>query len=93
MAQEDMFTAVFSGEARTKDLNLRLAHELIAKGRYCDVIGAESGFEPFRLPEHRPPLQPILEILPVQMMTLALAGLSEREAGHFEHATKVTLTE
>jgi hypothetical protein len=29
----------------------------------------------------------------VQMMTLALAGLAGREAGHFEQATKITGTE
>jgi len=34
-----------------------------------------------------------VEILPVQMMTLALAALARREAGKFERATKVTAVE
>jgi hypothetical protein len=35
----------------------------------------------------------VLEILPVQMMTLALAGLRNLSAGSFSLATKVTTTE
>jgi hypothetical protein len=38
-------------------------------------------------------IRPILEILPVEMITLALAALAGREAGRFESATKVTTTE
>jgi glucosamine--fructose-6-phosphate aminotransferase (isomerizing) len=46
-----------------------------------------------RIPACDAELLPILEILPVEMMTLALAGLAGREAGKFEHASKVTETE
>jgi glucosamine--fructose-6-phosphate aminotransferase (isomerizing) len=46
-----------------------------------------------RLPDGDPALLPILEILPVQMMTLAMAALAGREAGHFERASKITDTE
>jgi hypothetical protein len=38
-------------------------------------------------------LRSILEILPVQMITLALAAQAGREPGRFELATKVTTTE
>jgi glutamine---fructose-6-phosphate transaminase (isomerizing) len=38
-------------------------------------------------------LRTVVEILPVQMMTLALASLAGREAGKFERATKVTAVE
>lgn len=44
----------------------------------------------FRLPEAPERLWPVLEILPVQMMTLALAGLAGRRPGVFERASKVT---
>jgi glucosamine--fructose-6-phosphate aminotransferase (isomerizing) len=93
MLQENMFTAVFSGDTRTRALNLRLVRELTERKMKCEVIGSESGFQPFKLQESDPLLCPILEILPVEMITLALAGLSGREAGHFEHASKVTDTE
>ena len=38
-------------------------------------------------------MRPLLEMLPVQMITIALAALAGREAGKFERATKVTTTE
>jgi glucosamine--fructose-6-phosphate aminotransferase (isomerizing) len=57
------------------------------------LIGERSEFESFRLVEHEPAIRPILEILPVQMITIALAALARREAGKFERATKITKTE
>jgi glucosamine--fructose-6-phosphate aminotransferase (isomerizing) len=36
---------------------------------------------------------PIAEILPIQMITLALAALAGREPGKFVRATKVTAVE
>jgi glucosamine--fructose-6-phosphate aminotransferase (isomerizing) len=93
MLHEDMWIGVYSGDPRTRALNRGLVRDLVANGGHCDEIGAEATLKPFRLPESDPALQPILEILPVQMMTLALAALAGREAGHFERATKITATE
>jgi len=45
------------------------------------------------LADHGPGIRQILEILPVQMITLALAALAGRVPGRFELATKVTTTE
>jgi glutamine---fructose-6-phosphate transaminase (isomerizing) len=93
MLHPEMWIGVFGGPERTRALNRRLAHDLIASGGHCDEIGVDAALQPFRLPECDPLLQPILEILPVQMMTLALAALAGREAGHFERASKITATE
>jgi len=93
MLQPDMWVGVFSGDERTSALNRRLVRELVASGGHCDEIGPEATLAAFRLPDVDPLLQPILEILPVQMMTLALAALAGREAGHFERVSKVTDTE
>jgi hypothetical protein len=38
-------------------------------------------------------LRPIVEILPAQMLSLAIAARNGREAGRFERATKVTAAE
>jgi glucosamine--fructose-6-phosphate aminotransferase (isomerizing) len=43
--------------------------------------------------DHGDSIRPILEILPVQMITIALGALANREAGKFERATKITTTE
>jgi hypothetical protein len=48
---------------------------------------------PCKLPAAPKSIQPILEILPVQMITLALAAQMGREPGRFELATKVTTRE
>jgi glutamine---fructose-6-phosphate transaminase (isomerizing) len=93
MLRQDMLIAVFSGDSRTQDLNHRLARDLLAKGAHCYEIGCGASLPPLRLPQCAATLRPILEILPVQMMTLALAGLAGREAGYFEQASKITGTE
>jgi glutamine---fructose-6-phosphate transaminase (isomerizing) len=93
MLRQDMLIAIFSGDARTRELNHRLASDLLVRGAHCYEIGAEASFAPLRLPNSAPVLRPILEILPVQMMTLALAGLAGVEAGHFQQASKITGTE
>jgi glucosamine--fructose-6-phosphate aminotransferase (isomerizing) len=93
MLRPDMLIAVYKGDGRTQDLNHRLTRDLLARGAHCYEIGHDASLAAFRIPECEAPLRPILEILPVQMMTLALAGLIGREAGHFEQATKITGTE
>jgi glucosamine--fructose-6-phosphate aminotransferase (isomerizing) len=90
MLQADMLTAVFNGDVRTRALNRQLAAELLAKGRRCLEIGSESATAALRLPDCSPELRPIVEILPVQMMSLVLAALGGREAGRFEHTSKIT---
>lgn len=93
MLQADMLTVVFNGAAQTRALNQQLAADLLAKGRHCLEIGSESSCAALRLPECDPLLRPLVEILPVQMMSLALAALAGREAGRFEHTRKITDTE
>ena len=93
MLQKHMRTVVFSGSGPTRELNRHLIRDLAEKGGLCDEIGDESTYAPFRLPSVDAQLRPLVEILPIQMMTLALAALSGREAGRFEHATKITATE
>lgn len=93
MLQDDMSTIVFDGDEPTRMLNQRLASQLTSKGFRCNRVGVDAKLQSMRIPACDTELLPILEILPVEMMTLALAGLAGREAGKFEHASKVTETE
>lgn len=93
MLQRDMVTIVFRGEEPTGLFNRRLVRELAEGGCRCEEIGAGAALEALRIADVDPVLMPILEFLPVEMMSLALAGLAHREAGKFERASKVTLTE
>jgi glutamine---fructose-6-phosphate transaminase (isomerizing) len=93
MLGPDVLIGVFRGDERTGELNHRLAQDLVARGARCFEIGPDVGLPALRLAPCAPPLRPVLEILPMQMMTLALSALAGREAGHFEQASKITGTE
>lgn len=93
MLSEETFVIVFSGDGKTRDLNRRLLADIRqAEGR-AELVGENSLLDAFQLEDHGDNIRPILEILPIQMITLALATLAGREPGKFELATKVTTTE
>jgi glutamine---fructose-6-phosphate transaminase (isomerizing) len=93
MLSEETFVIVFSGEEKTRDLNARLLADIQQGGGTAELVGENSRIDCCRLKEHGSSIRPIVEILPVQMITLALAALAGREPGKFELATKVTTTE
>jgi glucosamine--fructose-6-phosphate aminotransferase (isomerizing) len=93
MLSDEVLVAVFAGDEKTRRLNEGLWADIRQAGGHSELIGERSGLKSFRLVEHDPAIRPILEILPVQMITIALAALAGREAGKFERATKITKTE
>jgi len=93
MLNEDTFVVIFSGDEKTRDLNRRLLSDIQQNGGRAEFIGENASLPPFRLEDHHNSIRPILEILPVQMITIALAALANREAGRFERAAKITTTE
>jgi len=84
---------LFAGDPRTQPMNRRLA-EVIGrlKGKVF-WIGEEGGSPACTLPKAPAALLPILEMLPVQMITLALADLQGHIAGDFRYSSKVTSVE
>ncbi len=93
MLDSRTFVLVFAGEPATKDLNRRLWEDIRSASGVAGWVGPDATQKAFRLPETSSIVRPLLEILPVQMMTLALAALAGREAGRFERAQKITTTE
>ncbi len=83
---------VFEGDQRTASLNASLVREVKLAGARSILVGPGGGGPTLLRVGDGCPL-PILEILPVQMLTLALAARQGCEAGRFERATKVTATE
>ena len=83
---------VFEGADKTAELNRGLARDVRRAGGKAVLVGP-GGRGAGKLPPASPRALPLLEILPVQMTTLALAALAGREAGRFERAAKVTRTE
>jgi glucosamine--fructose-6-phosphate aminotransferase (isomerizing) len=91
MVSPGLFAVVFSGDSSTAVLNDMLAHDIRAAGGRAEMVGADSNVSAFLLPATATRLLPILEMLPVQMLSLALAVLAGREPGRFKRATKVTV--
>jgi glucosamine--fructose-6-phosphate aminotransferase (isomerizing) len=93
MLSAETFVLVFSGDAKTQALNGRLLSDIQQQGGRAELAGDKAAKECFRLTDYGNSVRSILEILPVQMITLALAARAGREPGRFELATKVTTTE
>ncbi len=93
MLSPKTFVAVFLGDANTAALNARLAADVVRAGGRAAVIAAGAAAGPFCLPQAPECVRPILEMLPVEMITLALAANEGREAGKFVLASKITTIE
>lgn len=93
MAGDGILVCVFAGDQRTLDLNRRLAQDVEAAGGISVWIGPDSELAPFRIPMVCTEARPLLEILPVQMISLALSARAGREPGRFARLGKVTVVE
>lgn len=93
MVDEAVFVLVFEGDEATAKLNARLVEDIRQAGGRAVLASAAAGEGAFRLPRVPAAVRPIVELLPVEMITLALAAAEGREAGRFERASKVTETE
>lgn len=93
MMVANCFVMVFAGDPKTTALNRALAERLITSGARVGWVGEDAVDAAYRLPEASVYNRPILEILPVQMMTLAIAQMYDHVAGKFERSSKVTTIE
>jgi glucosamine--fructose-6-phosphate aminotransferase (isomerizing) len=93
MLSPETFVLAFSGENSTRELNLRLLRDIREQDGKAGLVGEDSNDPACKLSPAPPSVRPILEILPVQMITVALAAQTGREAGRFDFANKVTTVE
>lgn len=94
MVNEHVLVVVFSGDARVEPLHRRLAADVSASGGKVAFVSATApSAAALRLPAVAEGLRPLVEILPVQMLSLAVAARDGREAGRFERASKITTVE
>jgi glucosamine--fructose-6-phosphate aminotransferase (isomerizing) len=93
MVGPETFVLVYTGSPETADLNRQLVDDICRAGGESEVVETVDCISPFALPPAPPATLPLLEILPAQMLTLALANLTGHEPGKFSHATKVTIVE
>ncbi len=93
MVNPETFVLAFEGDEATAPLNRRLIGDVLRAGGRAALAGPGADREAFRLPAVPAPIRPVMEMLPVEMISLAVAALSGREAGRFERITKVTSEE
>jgi len=93
MASAETFVVVYEGISPTQRLNRNLVEDI----RRMEGSGALVEISPEQHVFHLPPNEsnglPILEILPAQMLSLALAHLGNHVPGVFTHGSKVTSVE
>ena len=92
LVSEGFCALIFAGSAQTSALNRDLAREIISHaGR---VLWADSSPDPeihtLLLPVTSELTRPLVEILPMQMLTLVMANRKRLQAGEFRHVSKVT---
>lgn len=86
---------VFAGPATTMELNRRLALEIVAHDGRAFWLDSKSDSElpTILIPDTDESVQPLVEILPMQMLTLVLAARRNITAGQFRIVGKITTVE
>jgi glutamine---fructose-6-phosphate transaminase (isomerizing) len=99
LVRPDFTAVVFGGSPLTQSLNYRLACDVLDHGGKVLWISPTSlgldnpNFCDLLLPAVEDDLLPLLEIIPVQLLTLPLAHLRGFQAGVFQVGGKVTFSE
>jgi glucosamine--fructose-6-phosphate aminotransferase (isomerizing) len=91
--RENTLVAVLEGASVTRELNQRLLNDINRSPGKALLLGCHAELTSLRTSSCSARISPILEVLPFQMMTLALAYLFSVEPGVFQRGAKVTLTE
>ena len=90
MVSAQVFVAAFAGMDEMIPLNMKLVEDIRSLGGRAGIIREGHADSPFDLPAGGRPVLPFLEILPAQMISLALAEIQGIEPGRFERISKVT---
>jgi len=93
MAGPRTLVLVMEGDAKVRALNAKLVRDVRDRGGRAELIAPAAELGGLRNAGGPARLQPLMEILPIQMLTLAIAANAGVEAGRFVHATKVTAEE
>jgi glucosamine--fructose-6-phosphate aminotransferase (isomerizing) len=93
MISPQAFIFVYEGQEPTRTLNRNLVKEIIDEGGKGALVESSPQQHVFHLPAVPAVGLPILEILPAQILSLALASLQDHVPGRFTRGSKVTSTE
>jgi glucosamine--fructose-6-phosphate aminotransferase (isomerizing) len=93
MLSARVFVLVFEGSSAAATLNAALVKDIREAGGRAALVSENAALDVFRLPAVPETAGPLVEILPVQMMSLVLAAQRGHEPGRFRLATKITTVE
>ena len=93
MLNDGVFVLAFAGEDRTRALNEALVADTRATGARAALAAEDAERPALRLPAVPHLARPVVELLPVEMLTLTIPALDGREAGTFRIGGKVTTAE
>lgn len=93
MVSGETYVVIFAGDQGSAEMSYRLAGDVRAAGARAAVIDRNASSAAFRLPQVPPGILPIVELLPTQMISIALAALRGHDPGRFQKITKVTTVE
>jgi len=92
IVSEGVAALVFAGANQRSALNWELAREIIASGGKAILLDSipDPEIPTILFPQTSELTRPLAEILPMQMLTLAMANRKNIEAGKFRHVSKIT---
>jgi glutamine---fructose-6-phosphate transaminase (isomerizing) len=92
IVSEGFAALIFAGNSQTSALNRALASEIISYGGKAIWLASvpDPEIPTILFPETSELARPLAEILPMQMLTLAMAKRKGVEAGKFRHVSKIT---
>jgi glucosamine--fructose-6-phosphate aminotransferase (isomerizing) len=93
LANPDLTVLLFAGPTETRDLNLHLLNDLRGYNVNAFWVGSESNEWQIEIPEVPAIGLPLLEILPIQLLSIHFARQIGVEPGHFFRTGKITLSE
>ena len=93
LANPDLTVLLFAGPEETRELNWRLLKELRGYQVKAYGIGADLNEWQIELPEAPALGRPLMEILPIQLLSIHLAQHIGVEPGQFFRTGKITLAE
>ena len=93
MSSARTFVLVYEGPEPTRALNRNLLADIQKVGGLAALVESAPGREVFHLPAAPLAALPMLEILPAQVLSVALANIHQHVPGQFTWGSKVTSTE
>jgi len=93
LATSDLTAILFAGPLQTRDLNWRLLHDLRGYKVNALWVGSEHSEWQIQIPEVPSIGLPLMEILPLELLTIHFAHQIDVQPGQFFRTGKITLAE